>query len=651
MRKKLELYIGPPKSTATRMAQQQYGRRGASTPLARAILQVTNEYEGRMQREKVSLSRRIDDLEEERDGLQSRVKSLRGEIAALSDAKTEALTEVDKLKAAALDAKNELKIERCRILGAMMIIADLEHHDEIKMESKLVGPDEEYISEESDEDDEEDAMVIVKKGGRRRGGKKKKSKKRPTLAAAIHETDDDCKVEEAQVPEPPQKASAMARSVAKKVGAAKAVEVVEACSGGQIKALEKLIQKSKEEDALYEAAEAVLSKGLDQASRGGHLRVCNLLIEHGARAERSTVEPADLEEDLLLCNSEVSESPALHAAIAKGFDDVAKLLIANGANANAVSIALGGSTPLHIAAKHNRSNLAHYLVAKCNARLDSVDDDGRTPADVAAEHRWRAVSKVLKDPSVLFWARANRANRLCKEGEMVSALKSFDLALAELQKMKAQGKGLNAANVMTLHNNRAKALMTLSRHLDARTALDLAFDENPDTDPTTHIAAFVKRCECDALLLDHAKAAAGYDRLIKKYETNIDDDDGVSKDKLEEWRITASRERTKLNVPPHELLGLSKTPTAADLKKAYRQMSIRWHPDRHASSTPEHKCRAHLQFQRISTAYETLLKQNTRTSDPWAFGEDDDDEGEESYDDEDDDHARQSFWRSHAKYS
>eukprot|EP00635_Sarcinochrysidales_sp_CCMP3193_P005015 CAMPEP_0118910908 /NCGR_PEP_ID=MMETSP1166-20130328/12841_1 /TAXON_ID=1104430 /ORGANISM="Chrysoreinhardia sp, Strain CCMP3193" /LENGTH=786 /DNA_ID=CAMNT_0006850383 /DNA_START=49 /DNA_END=2409 /DNA_ORIENTATION=- len=773
----------------------------ATTALGRAVLQVTNDFEVRVQREKVGLTRRIDDLEEERDTLADRVKSLRVELASEKAEKGKALAEVEKLNVLAAEAKNELKVERCRILGALMVIRDLDVA-EAKVEDKLVGPDDDYEEDEEEEDDEDEEQhvaAIVKqqqqKKPRRRGGKKKKHKASLLVVAAEdedaanaaaapvapvvvceekqEEEDDDDVPAVAAAKETPRQQSqeafarSLARAVAKRSPGCSASELVEACSCGQLKTVEKVIKRTEGYDALYDAlydaAEAVLSVGLDRASRKGHARVCSVLLDHGARAERACVEPADLEEPLLCLKkshnikkihaassaaavaskkknkdpssssssssslnkrapaaagakddddtsnpqwSSLSEEPALHAAIAGGFDDVAKLLVSKGANANAVSLALGGSTPLHVAAAHNRSQLAHFLVAKCNARLDSVDDEGRTPADVATEHRWHGVSKVLKDPSVLFWARANRANRLCREGEMQAALDSFDLALAELAKMKTQGRGLNDANVMTLHNNRAKALMTLSRHCEARAALDTAFDD-VKADPTTFVAAFVKKCECDAVLLEHAKAAAGYDKLVAAYDKrskslgdddDADDDDAededdddtdddddakgkskstktkkkkekklkkprVDREKVTDWRDCAARERAKLTVPPHELLGISKTFTGAELKKAYRSMSIRWHPDRHASATAEHKHRAHLQFQRISAAYETLLKrlpasvplrQTPFTYGRWAANgneeededEDEDEEDEDDYDDDDDAAARDEFWRS-----
>ncbi|KAH8069124.1 hypothetical protein JL720_12029 [Aureococcus anophagefferens] len=333
-------------------------------------------------------------------------------------------------------------------------------------------------------------------------------------------------------------------------------------------------------------------------------------------------------------------APALHRAIAAGHDDVAKLLIRSGANANAAAAALGGSTPLHTAALHNRAELARFLVAKCNARLDAVDDGGKTAAARAAEMRWSRTERVLKDPSLLFWARATRANRLCKEGEHALALESYAQALAELERVDAERRP-SPANVMTLHHNRGKSLMALGKHLKAREALSAAVAIAGA--PADYPAAADKRAECDAALLEHDKAAAAWEGLAASFAGETGDDAAATKAKVDAWNCKAAREREKLRFKPHEVLGLeSPRPSEDEVKRAYRKMSIKWHPDRHAAASDEHKHRAHLQFQRISAANDALEK---RAADPyrpydWAphrYDDDDDDDDDDGHSDDDDD--------------
>lgn len=56
-----------------------------------------------------------------------------------------------------------------------------------------------------------------------------------------------------------------------------------------------------------------------------------------------------------------------------------------------------------------------------------------------------------------------------------------------------------------------------------------------------------------------------------------------------------------MNSDPHEILGVSPGATPAELKRAYRRLAMRWHPDR--SDHPQ----ATERFKQINAAYEQLL--------------------------------------------
>lgn len=58
----------------------------------------------------------------------------------------------------------------------------------------------------------------------------------------------------------------------------------------------------------------------------------------------------------------------------------------------------------------------------------------------------------------------------------------------------------------------------------------------------------------------------------------------------------------------YETLGIEKSATEAEIKKAYRSMALKWHPDKHS----EDKDTATAQFQKISEAYEVLSDPEAR---------------------------------------
>src|SRR5579875_593223 len=54
---------------------------------------------------------------------------------------------------------------------------------------------------------------------------------------------------------------------------------------------------------------------------------------------------------------------------------------------------------------------------------------------------------------------------------------------------------------------------------------------------------------------------------------------------------------------PYAVLGVSRTVTADDLKRAYRKLSMAWHPDRHAGASEARQQEAAHRFKLINAAY------------------------------------------------
>lgn len=59
-----------------------------------------------------------------------------------------------------------------------------------------------------------------------------------------------------------------------------------------------------------------------------------------------------------------------------------------------------------------------------------------------------------------------------------------------------------------------------------------------------------------------------------------------------------------MGVDYYEVLNVGKNATDDDLKKAYRKLAMRWHPDKN----PTDKKEAEAKFKQISEAYEVIIR-------------------------------------------
>ncbi|XP_034717407.1 dnaJ homolog subfamily B member 6b isoform X8 [Etheostoma cragini] len=60
----------------------------------------------------------------------------------------------------------------------------------------------------------------------------------------------------------------------------------------------------------------------------------------------------------------------------------------------------------------------------------------------------------------------------------------------------------------------------------------------------------------------------------------------------------------------YQTLGVQKNATQEDIKKAYRKLALRWHPDKN----PDNKEEAEKRFKELSEAYEVLSDENKRST-------------------------------------
>ena len=62
----------------------------------------------------------------------------------------------------------------------------------------------------------------------------------------------------------------------------------------------------------------------------------------------------------------------------------------------------------------------------------------------------------------------------------------------------------------------------------------------------------------------------------------------------------------------YAILGVSKDASADEIKKGYRKMAVKWHPDKHSSAGEAEKANAEKKFKEVAEAYEALSDPNKK---------------------------------------
>jgi ankyrin repeat protein len=95
--------------------------------------------------------------------------------------------------------------------------------------------------------------------------------------------------------------------------------------------------------------------------------------------------------------TEADGSTPLHCAAWKGFPDACEVLLAAGADVNALSTGEHyGGTPLHSAAHGNQKAVAEVLI-RHGAAVNALSSNGRKPLDESEFHKATAVAKLLRE--------------------------------------------------------------------------------------------------------------------------------------------------------------------------------------------------------------------------------------------------------------
>jgi hypothetical protein len=358
-------------------------------------------------------------------------------------------------------------------------------------------------------------------------------------------------------------------------------EFVCACREGKTRSIERVLSPTSVTELVETRAQQALCDGLEASVAGGHIKIAKLLIDGGADVHRTS---------------------ALHIAIRHGQIALMQHLVTT------VAVSVNGrdsdgASPLHIAAEFNQPKAAQYLLRN-SAFVDSTDGKGRTPLEVAVAFKWKEMQRVLGDPSLLFWNRAARATKLYKASEYEPACECYARAQIDMDRMPTAPE---PANVATFNFNWGRSSQALGRFSEGLRLFSKVLAAE-----SSHQRALDHRAECHCKLDDHESALADLTELQTKFATTADEAT------LKGWVKRVAEIRAEQRKSSHEVLGLARDASEAEVRKAYRQLCLNWHPDKHASSTEDQRERARHRFCRIQAAYEKLQAAAKASSSPFS---------------------------------
>jgi len=149
-----------------------------------------------------------------------------------------------------------------------------------------------------------------------------------------------------------------------------------------------------------------------------------------------------------------------------------------------------------------------------------------------------------------------------------------------------------------LFNNRASAHSTLRNHkecvADCTSAIEL--DDNYEK-------AYHRRANSLLILgepADVESAIRDYEKLLEIVPE--EEQRGIQK-KIKAAKVQLKRAKRK---DFYKILGVQKDATESEIKKSYRKLALKCHPDRHANSSEEEKKAAENTFRDVNHAYEVL---------------------------------------------
>ncbi|KAI8427685.1 hypothetical protein MSG28_002144 [Choristoneura fumiferana] len=201
--------------------------------------------------------------------------------------------------------------------------------------------------------------------------------------------------------------------------------------------------------------------------------------------------------------------------------------------------------------------------------------------------------------------KKEEGNEAFKMGRWQQALNLYKEALT----IDKHNKAVNAKLYFNIATVRSK-LNQIKEAAEACTAA-LELDDN-------YVKALLRRAKCYTELEEFEEAVKDYERLYKI------DKSKENKQLLHEAKIALKKSKRK---DYYKILGIDKTASEDDIKKAYRKRALVHHPDRHAGAPDSERRDQERRFKEVGEAYGVLSDPRKRARFDHGLDLDDDSSG------------------------
>jgi len=192
--------------------------------------------------------------------------------------------------------------------------------------------------------------------------------------------------------------------------------------------------------------------------------------------------------------------------------------------------------------------------------------------------------------AISLFRKVKKIERLKEEGNNSFTSGNYQEALEKYTLALSEDNDLDAYNA-TLYANRAAALKNLGRYQEA--IQDLNFSISLDSN---YMKAYIRRAQCYCSIEKYDEAINDYEFVLKREPTN------EIKVALRETKHLLKLSKRKNY---YKILDVPKIATEYEIKKAYRLLALKIHPDK-IDGTEEDKKVAEAKFKDIVEAYGIL---------------------------------------------